>query len=230
MSKKVNQQEDPEVQIEQAIGRSEQFIERNGKKLLIALCVVVVLIGCYFGYTHLVKSPKEQKAATLVYVAQQFFSEEDFDKALNGDGNNVGFLDIIKNYGSTSTGNIANHYAGICYLKMGDFKTAISYLEKYNEVEGAAAEIVNAQNKGLIGDAYIELKDNAKALAFYEKAIAVSDNQLTTPYYLMKIAGVNEANGNTAKALECYEKIKNSYFNSMEARDIDKYIGKLTIK
>lgn len=230
MSKKVNQQEDPEVQIEQAIGKSEQFIEKNGKNLLIALCVVVVLIGCYFAYTHLVKAPNEQKAATVVYVAQQFFAADEFDKALNGDGNNVGFLDIIKNYGSTSTGNVANHYAGICYLKMGDFKSAISYLEKYKDVEGVAAEMINAQNKGLIGDAYVELKDNAKALSFYEKAIAVSDNQLTTPYYLMKIAGINVANGDTAKALECYEKIKNTYFNSMEARDIDKYIGKLSIK
>lgn len=228
MSKKINQQEDPEVQIEQAINRSEHFIEKNGKKLLIALCVVVVVLGCYFGYTNLVKSPKEQKAAEVAYVAQQLFGKGDFAQALNGDGNNAGFLDVIKNYGSTAAGNTAAHYAGICYIKMGDFKTAITYLEKYKDVEGTAAAIINAQNKGLIGDAYVELKENAKAISFYEKAVAASDNQLTTPYYLMKVAGVYEANGDTVKALAAYEKIKNTYFESMEARDIDKYIGKLT--
>lgn len=228
MSKKINQLADPEVQIEQAIYKSEHFIEKNGKKLLIALCVVVVIIGCYFGYTHLVKAPKEQKASTMAYGAQLLFGQGEFDKALNGDGNNPGFIEIIKNYGSTATGNSAAHYAGICYIKIGDFKTAISYLEKYNDVKGEVASIINAQNKGLIGDAYVELKDNTKALSFYEKAIAISDNELTAPYYLMKAAGVYEATGNKEKALECYQKIKNTYFQSLEARDIDKYIGKLT--
>lgn len=228
MSKKVNQQADPEVQIEQAIYKSEHFIEKNGKKMLIALCVVVVIIGCYFGYTHLVKVPQEQKASTMAYGAQLLFGQGEFEKALNGDGNNAGFLEIVKSYGSTATGNSAAHYAGICYMKMGDFKTAISYFEKYGDVKGEAAAIINAQNKGLIGDAYVELKDNAKALSFYEKAIAISNNELTAPYYLMKAAGVYEANGNKEKALECYNKIKNTYFQSLEARDIDKYIGKLT--
>lgn len=228
MTKKTNQHEDPEVQIENAISRSENFIEKNGKNMLIALCVIVVLIGAYFAYTHLYKVPQENKAAKIVYVAQQFFAQGEFEKALNGDGNNAGFLEVIKQYGSTSTGNISNHYAGICYLKAGDFKKAIESLEKYTSVKGTAASVINAQNKGLIGDAYSELKDNAKAVSFYEKAIAESDNDLTAPYYLMKAGCVYEAMGNNTKALECYEKIKTTYFQSLEAREIDKYIGRLT--
>lgn len=228
MSKKINPALDPEVQIEQAIGRSEHFIERNGKNLLIALCAIVLIIAGYFGYIHLVETPKNQKAEASVFMAQRSFEANEFEKALNGDANGAGFLEIVKQFGSTPTGNMASHYAGICYLRTGDFKNAIASLEKYKDVDGAAAELINAQNKGLIGDAYIELKDNDKAITFYEKAIAVSENQLTAPYYLMKLAGVYVAKGDTAKALECYETVKTKFYNSNEARDIDKYIGKLT--
>lgn len=228
MTKKTNQHEDPEVQIENAISKGENFIEKNGKNMLIALCAIVVLIGAYFAYTHLYKAPQESKASKIVYVAQQFFAQGEFEKALNGDGNNAGFLEVIKEYGSTATGNIANHYAGICYLKTGDFEKAIASFEKYTSVKGAAASVINAQNKGLIGDAYSELKNNNKAVTFYEKAVAESDNELTAPYYLMKAGSVYEVLGNNSKALECYEKIKTTYFQSMEAREIDKYIGRLT--
>lgn len=228
MKKNIKHNEDPEVQIENAISQSERFIEKNGKKLLVTLCVIVVFLGGYFAYNHLYKMPEEQKASSTIFVAQQFFTNGDFEKALNGDDNNPGFLEVLTKYGSTPTGNIASHYVGICYLNLGDFNKAITYLNGYSQVDGKAATIINAQNKGLIGDAYVELKDNTKALTNYEMAISLSDNGLTTPYYLLKAAGVCEAMGNNAKAIEFCQNIKNNYFQSLEARDIDKYIGRLS--
>ncbi len=224
-SKKTNQQEDPEVQIEQALGKSEQFIEKNGKKMLMALCVVIVLIGGYFGYDNLIRTPKAENAKVAIFKAETAFGSGDYTLALNGNESFSGFLTVASQYPSTPAGNIANHYAGICYMKSGDYQSAITYLNKYQAVNNKEAGIVNAQNRGLIGDAYIQLKDNASAIKYYEMAIAASDNNLTTPYYLFKAGGVYLAEGNNAKALECYEKIKTNYYGSMEARDIDKYIG-----
>ena len=41
---------------------------------------------------------------------------------MNGDGTNPGFIQILDQYGSTKSGNLAKYYLGICYLKTGDFR------------------------------------------------------------------------------------------------------------
>ncbi len=225
MDKKINHQEDPEAQIENALGKGEQFIEKNGKRMLIALCVVVILIGGYFGYEQLIRAPKEVNAEMAMFGAQKAFANEEFTVALNGDDNTTGFLEIAKNYGATPSGNVANHYAGICYLKNGEYQNAINSLEKYSDVATKEAGIINAQNKGLIGDAYIQLGNKDMAIKFYDMAVQKSDNELTAPYYLHKLGGVYLSQGNNTKAIECYETIKTKYYTSMQARDIDKYIG-----
>ena len=52
--------------------------------------------------------------------------------ALNGDGNNVGFLKIIDKYSGTPAGNLAHYYAGVCYLKKGDFSNAEKQLRAFD--------------------------------------------------------------------------------------------------
>ncbi len=227
MSKKMNQQEEPDVQIESAINKSEQFIEKNSKKMLLALCIAVLAMGGYFGYTHLISAPKEAKAVEAIYQAEQQFAKGEYALALNGDDNFDGFLSVANDFSGTSAGNIANHYAGICKLKSGDYKGAISEFEKYKKVTTKEAGMINAQNRGLIGDAYLQLNDKASAMKYYQLAVEESDNELTAPYFLFKLGGLYKAEGNKAKALECYETIKNKYISSIQARDIDKYIGTL---
>jgi tetratricopeptide (TPR) repeat protein len=162
-----------------------------------------------------------------MFVAEQLFGEGDFETALNGDGNNAGFVEIVENFGGTRPGRLAAHYAGICYLRSGDLDSALDYLQKYKPAKGAAAVIVNAQNLGLQGDIYVQKNDYAKAADMYRKAVAAADNVLTTPYFLKKSAEVEAVQGNTAAAIEAYRRIKNDYAGSLEARDIDKYIGAL---
>lgn len=227
MDNKTTQTIDPEVQIEQAISKSEKFIEKNGKNLLIALCVLVLAIGAYFGYEHLIKMPKENRASEAIFGAQNLFSAGEYEKALTGDGMTAGFLEVAKDFSSTPAGNIANHYAGVCQMKLGEYDAAIVSLGKYKKVNNSTAGIINAQNKGLIGDAYAQNNNLAKALTYYKEAVDVSDNDITAPYYLVKLGGVYYANGDKAKALECYETVKNKYFNSIESRNIDKLIGQI---
>lgn len=49
--------------------------------------------------------------------------------ALNGDGMNWGFLRVIDKYGGTKAGNLANFYAGDCYIKLNENEKAIKYLK-----------------------------------------------------------------------------------------------------
>ena len=103
----------------------------------------------------------------------------------------------------------------------------MEYLRKYDAASGAPAEIVNAQNLGLQGDILSDGGDLEKAAALYRKAVKASENSLTAPYYLKKLGQVEEALGNKAAALAAYQRIADEYFNSLEARDIDLYIGRL---
>lgn len=223
--KKGQQQVAPEESIEAALGKTESFIQQNGKTMLIALIVVVVLVGGWFGVKYLYLNPRAEKAAEAMYVAEQLFAQEQFDTALNGDGNNAGFVEVVEQYGGTRQGRLAAHYAGICYIKAGDLESALTYLQRYKAVKGAPAAIINAQNFGLQGDIYSQQGDYNKAVTLYGKAVAAADNMLTTPYYLKKQGLVYEKLGDKQAALKSYKAVSENWPSSLEARDIDKYVG-----
>lgn len=216
---------DPEQKIETALSKTEQFLEKYTKQMLIGLLVVVVLVGGYFAYQYLIVQPRNGKAAEMMFVAEQQFAAGNYDAALEGDGSNAGFLDVVNRYGSSRQGRLAAHYAGVCYMKQGDLDAAMTYLQKYKTVKGAPGVIINAQNLGLQGDIYVNRGDYAKAESMYSRAVEAADNVLTTPYYLRKLAFVYAEQGKAAEAVKVCERIKIQYAGSLEARDIDKLIG-----
>lgn len=221
MATKNNDAQDPEVIIESALGRSEQFIEKHGKTMLIVLIVVVLCVSGYFGYKHLIQAPRMEKAANALYLPQQQFERDSFALALPG------FEAVISEFGGTVQGNLARHYAGICCLYTKNYGQAIEYFSQFSNLDGAAGELISAQNYGMMGDSYVELKDLAKGVVMYEKAAAYSKNSDTAPLYLKKAALVNESLGNNTKALEQYKAIRSDYSQTMIARDIDKFIARV---
>ncbi len=221
-----NQNTEPEV-LGEATSKTELFFEQNGSKISYIFLALLVVAGLIFGYWQLVSQPRVEKAAEMMVEAQYNFEGEnpDFELALNGDENGAGFLTVIDSYGSTPSGNLAKHYAGICYLRLGDLEKAAEYLAKYSPVKGLPGALVNAQNYGLQGDVAVEQQNYAAAVKFYEKAVKAADNNLTAPMYLRKAALAAEAQGDNAKAKAYYEQIKNGYPASMEARDADRLMG-----
>lgn len=219
------QYEDPEEKIESAISHTEQYLYNNGKKLLTVLGVLVLVAALFVGYKFLYKTNRAEKAGSAMFVAEQQFAVDSFYLALNGDGNNAGFLEIINKFGSTPQGNIAKHYAGVCYLHLGELDNALVFLGKYNKTKGTANAVINAQNYGLQGDIYVQKGDYVKAADLFRKAVAASDNSLTAPYYLSKLALVYDKLGKTAEAKTAFERISAEYPASMEGRDVQKYIG-----
>ena len=179
--KKAQESLDPEVKIQSAIGNTENFIMRNGRKLLIALIVVFVIVGGFYGYKYFVAGPRAEKAASMMFMAEQHFVADSFNLALNGDGNFDGFLKVIDKYGSTPQGNLAQHYAGICYLQLGQYEEALAHLKKYSAPKGVPGALLEAQNYGLQGDACVQLQNYKEAASMYQKAIGASDNGLTAP-------------------------------------------------
>ena len=210
-----------------AMNKTELFFERNGRTMSYVLLGLSVLAALVFGYRSLVSGPRVEKAAEMISEAQYRFEAEtpDYELALNGDANGAGFLDVVRQYGSTPAGNLAKHYAGICYLRLGDLDNAAEYLAKYSPVGGLPGSILNAQNLGLQGDVAVERGDYAAAVKFYEKAVKASDNNLTAPMYLRKAGMAETAQGNAAAAAALFQRIIDDYPSSYDAREAEKLLG-----
>lgn len=216
------EQENSSLNVGEIVSNSEKFIEKNKKIITIVIAAIVLGIAAYFLYQSFVAEPRETKVQEELFAAQKYFEQEDFKKALEGDGKNAGLISIIEEYGSTKGGSLANYYAGNIYLRQGEFQKAIDYLSAYK----GGDKIIALQTKALIGDAYVELGQLDKAISKYKEA-AKSENVMTTPFILLKLGQVYEMQKNYNEALNCYKRIKTEFPASQEYRDIEKYISRL---
>ena len=211
--------------IEETLGKTEQFIVNNQKVITGIIAVIVLIVLGYFGYNKYYLEPKTEEAYDQMYSAQFYFQIDSLDKALNGDGNHLGFIDIASDYSMTKPGNLANYYAGACFLRKGKFEDAIEYLKEFD----ADDALIRPMAIGAIGDAYMELGNNDDAVSYYLQAADYNENEFTAPLFLYKAGETYELMGEYGKAIDAYEKIKNKYSQSNEARTIDKNIGRATV-
>ncbi|MBR7182489.1 MAG: hypothetical protein IKD41_00660 [Alistipes sp.] len=226
MAKIENQQE---AMVAEAVSKTEAFFQENGKKVMLSLLAVVILVVGGYLYKSIIVDGNAEKASELIIEAQDRFgvANPDFALALNGDENGAGFLDVLEKYGSTPAGNLAKHYAGICYLRLGDLDNAEKYLAMYDAVDELTAEVVNAQNLGLRGDIAVEKGNYEAAVSLYKKAVAASENIYTAPLYLYKQVLVYATLGNAAEAEKCYQTLQAQYPMAVETRDAEKVLGTL---
>ncbi len=224
--KKIDHTEEKIEGIEHALSRTEKYIEENQKSLtIIVLAISIIVIG-FTLYKRYIVGPAEIEAQSQMYVAEQYFVADSFNLALYGDGNNLGFIDIIEEYGITKSANLSSYYAGISYLHLGEFENAIEYLKDFDSGD----QVVQSVATGAMGDAYVEMGKTKDALSMYLKAAKQRKNNFTSPIYYMKAAQLYESNSEYDKALEIYKTIKVEYSSSSEAQDIDKFISRVKIE
>lgn len=225
MSKKKQKEKKTQQQfenIEESLSKTELYIAEHQKTLTIIVAILVILVLAIFGVKKYYIQPKEKLAQEQIYPAQHYFQVDSLDKALYGDGNNLGFVDIAKTYSITKAGNLANYYAGICFLKKGNFDNAIKYLKDFDSDD----EIVGPMAKGALGDAYLEKGNRDKAVTAYMDAANLKDNEFTSPMFLLKAGEVDEIMGNFDNAIKAYKRIQQDYYKSREAKNIEKYIAR----
>lgn len=213
-------------QVGNVLTKTEQFIENNQKILVAAVIGIIVVVGGYLGYKKLYLAPLENEAHQEMFMAEQYFAKDSFNLALNGDNLNAGFLKITEEYSSTSAGNLASYYAGICYLNLGKFEQAVEYLEDFSTED----KLLFPVSQGATGDAYLELGNLDEALSFYRKAADKMPNDFTTPIYLMKAGFVLEKLNRWEEALSTYKRIEKEYNRTNEGRKIEKYITRASLK
>ncbi|MCX7863068.1 MAG: tetratricopeptide repeat protein [Bacteroidales bacterium] len=217
---------DNELENESMLSKTEQFIDKNKKSITYIIGGLIVVVALFFIYKKSYLAPLEDEAHQEMFMAENYFAKDSFKLALNGDGQYPGFLTIIDEYSSTTAGNLANYYAGICYLRLGQFEKAIQYLEEYSTDD----VLLYATKNGSIGDAYLELGKTDEAIKYYKKASYDKPNQFSSPFYLMKLGFAYEKLEQWDKALETYEYIEKQYNRTNEGRKVEKYITRVKIK
>ena len=213
--------ENPEALKEKLAG-AESWLEQNPKIVVGVAAAILIIVGGYFAFNYY-KNSQNDLAQKEMFQAVYYFEADSLDKALNGDGNNLGFLEIIEEYGVTDAANLANFYAGVSYLKQGKFELARLYLEDFN----ATDLLIQARAYGLVGDSYMEEKKYDDAAKYYNKAANYKPNKYFSPSYLMKEALAYEKLNQNDKARETYDKIINLYWESSEYQNARKFKARL---
>jgi tetratricopeptide (TPR) repeat protein len=226
MAKKKAQQADNLQELESALTKTERFIEENQKPITYVVGAIIIVVIAYLGFTRFYLQPRENEAQSQMFMAENYFEKDSFNLAINGDGNYLGFLDIIDDYGMTKSANLAKYYTGISYLYLGQYEDALDYLDGFKTKDLLLGPIA----EGARGDAKLELGDMEGALKHYKKAYSMNDNELTTPVYMMKAARLLETMDELEDALAIYQEIKEKYPETNEGQNVDKFIARVEIK
>ncbi|MEL7532931.1 MAG: tetratricopeptide repeat protein, partial [Bacteroidota bacterium] len=225
MAKVKDQSLEEEVIVEEVEGKASinDFITQNQNLLIVAgLIVLAVIAGLVYMFSNQGKANEQANAD--MFKAIYYFEQDSMQKALNGDGVNYGFLDVIDDHSGTATANAAKYYAGVAYLKLGQVNDGLDMLESVS----TSGNTLGMSTYIALGFAYEDQGDYGKAASNFEKAAttpAESDN--TTPLFLQKAGENYEANGDIAKARKLYQKIKDEYPTSQQGSQIDKYLGRV---
>ena len=219
----------------ETVSKSEAFILKNKKNIIIAVVAILAIIAGIFLYKGYVSGPREDKASTALGRGQEYFNADQYDKALNGDGASyAGFLKIASDYSSTDAGNLANLYVGLCYANLGKWEEAVKYLDQYSPADDA---MVSPAAVAALGNAYAHVNQLDKAISALKKAADMADkqgvdgvNNSIAPTFRMQAAQLVESQGNKEEALKMYQDIKKKYTNSalVQSQEIDKFIERLS--
>ena len=217
--------------LDQTASKTEDWVIKNQKYIFMIIGVVAIVVLGSLGYKEFIAKPAQSEAMNDMFQAQKYFNdavnngvEKDslYKLSLNGGEGKYGMLDIISEHKGTPAANLASYYAGMAYMNLKDYKSAVDHLGKFSSDD----EVLGPIAKGSIGDAFVQLNQPKEALDYYEQAAKLRDNEYTTPMYLFKAGTIAMELEQAPKALTYFNRIKNDYPNSTEATNIDVFIGK----
>ena len=210
------------------LNSKEAFFVKYQKPILIAVAAIILIIAGTFLYKNFVSEPREAEASTAIAKGQEFFANQEFEKALKGEGDYKGFVKLAADYSSTDAGNLANLYAGLCYANLNKWQDAVKYLDAFSTSDDA---MISPAAIAALGNAYAHLQQLDKAVDNLKKAASMADKQAAeginnslSPTFLLQAAQILESQGKKAEANTLYQDIKKKYVAAPISNEIDKYI------
>jgi tetratricopeptide (TPR) repeat protein len=226
MAKKNKQDDEVLIDVTQSISKVEKFFEDNGKALSAAAIGLFVVVGGYIAFLKFYQEPRELDAQNEIYHAQQLFEADSLKQAVEGFAGKAGFLTVAADYSGTKAGEMANYYAGISYLRLGEYENAIRLLDDFSTND----PILGVIAEGSIGDAFLELDQKEEAMDYYKKATSFNSNDFVVPFYLLKAGMLAETMDKNEDALDFYQTIKGDFPDARQAAGIDRYIARVNAK
>ena len=212
------------LNVEEAVSRSEAFINKNKKVLVAVVAAVVAIVTVGLLVSTYVIAPREKKAAEALFAGEQYFQNGDYELALDGDQYEyAGFEAVAADFKGTKAANLAKAYEGISLAKLGRYEEAIAALKAFKGNDVMVAPSVLAA----LGNCYAQMGQEAQAAATLVKAAKKADNNLLSPAYLIQAGQIYEKLGKKGEALKAYKLIEEKYYGSMQAMDIEKYIERV---
>ena len=219
MAEQKNQNE--HLNVEDALTQSEAFLIKYKNAIIGGVVAVIIIVAGIIMYKNLYAEPREEKAQAALFKGQEYFEMDAFEQALNGDSIGfAGFLKVADEYSGTKAANLAKAYAGICYAQLGKYEDAVKMLDSFNGKDQMVAPAI----LGAAGNCYAQLGQLDKAASTLLSAADKADNNTLSPIFLLQAGEILVKQGKFDDAISAYTKIKDKYFQSYQAMDIDKYI------
>ena len=219
MAEQKNQNE--HLSVEDALTQSEAFLIKYKNAIIGGVVAVIIIVAGFIMYKNLYAEPREEKAQAALFKGQEYFEQDAYEQALNGDSIGfVGFLKVADDFSGTKAANLAKAYAGICYAQLGKYEEAVKMLDSFNGKDQMVAPAI----LGAAGNCYAQLGQLDKAASTLMSAADKADNNTLSPIFLMQAGEILVKQGKYDDAVDAYTKIKDKYFQSYQAMDIDKYI------
>lgn len=219
MAEQKNQNE--HLNVEDALTQSEAFLIKYKNAIIGSVVAVIIIVAGFIMYKNLYAEPREEKAQAALFKGEEYFEQDAFEQALNGDSiGYTGFLKVADDYSGTKAANLAKAYAGICYAQLGKYEEAVKMLDSFNGKDQMVAPAI----LGAAGNCYAQLGQLDKAASTLLSAADKADNNTLSPIFLIQAGEILVKQGKYDDAVNAYTKIKDKYFQSYQAMDIDKYI------
>jgi len=217
------------------LSQKEAVFMKHKKTISIAIVAIILVVAGVICYNTYISGPREQEASTALAKGQDYFANQQYDKALKGDGAGyAGFISIASDYSSTDAGNLANLYAGLCYANLDKWNDAVKYLDEFSPADD---QMISPSAIAALGNAYAHVKQLDKAVEYLKKAAKMADseaednvNNSLSPVFLIQAGEILESQNKKEEALKIYKDIKEKYLNSPVSQEIDKYIERATVK
>jgi TolA-binding protein len=222
--KKITKKELQEDKLVTTFYKSQEFIDENKQKFILAIGALAVIILAVVWYSN------KQNEDNLLASAQLFqiipiYEQGQYQKAIDGEPGTqlVGLKNIVENYGNTNNGELAKIYLAHSYYALGEYENALQYYSDYS----GDSELHKSTALAGMAASYEMMEKYSDAAENYEKAAKLIKIDSQSADFLIN-AGINYIkSGDKSSAKNVLEIVKNDYKTTTAAREVEKYLAQL---